>query len=190
MLQDFYCTPFPGDKACSSASTADRCHREDTFANCMAACEGSCKGVSYDPKRKWCIACSQVDQLHHHASTDTTSWATAVPGRHYAVEESTLCDSSTGPAWIVNQSSGTFPSHCSGYSLKEGKCRFATGTASECQAICDGLDACSGFTINESGCYFRSFPLDVIMAPSANNTCYRKRGESPSACLDRERRVC
>jgi len=70
-----YCGPFPGDDACKSTSTSDKCFPGGDFNNCKAQCKGGCKGVSYDSNRNWCILCKSVTSLNTHSS-----WKTATKG--------------------------------------------------------------------------------------------------------------
>ena len=79
LVEGKYCLPFPGDNACRSASTSDKCFPSTTLENCKNQCIGDCQGMSYDAGRKWCILCDSVASLADHGSWNIATNGAPLP---------------------------------------------------------------------------------------------------------------
>lgn len=128
-----YCGPFPGDDACKSTSTSDKCFPGGDFNNCKAQCKGGCKGVSYDSNRNWCILCKSVTSLNTHSSWKTATkggqgkevWA---PGRAIGQSCSKSADCNSGQCTPVSKKQ----KQCA--TCVEGSCGSAAGQRFSCRS--------------------------------------------------------
>ena len=66
-----YCGPFPGDDACKTDDTSDKCYPKSTLDECKASCGNDCSGISYDAGRKWCIKCDNLNDVISHGAWST-----------------------------------------------------------------------------------------------------------------------
>ena len=66
-----YCGPFPGDDACKTDDTSDKCYPKSTLDECKASCGNDCSGISYDAGRKWCIKCDNLNDVISHSAWNT-----------------------------------------------------------------------------------------------------------------------
>lgn len=85
----------------------------------------------------------------------------------YGLTRNVNCQGSSGNAFIVADE------NCNGL---PGRCtRKSSRTNVEgCKQICDEFEECSGFAVNDSGCYFRKGELDYSSGEDSDNDCYVK----------------
>jgi len=120
-----YCGPFPGDAACKTDDTSDKCYPKSTLDECKASCGNDCSGISYDAGRKWCIKCDNLNDVKSHGA-----WGTHKNDNHSVGDQPVMLDEPIYKGCYQDgalpgaefSSHRTLPTHHSG-NLTKDQCR-------------------------------------------------------------------
>ena len=112
-----YCGPFPGDDACKTDDTSDKCFPKSNLDECKASCGNDCSGISYDAGRKWCIKCDNLNDVISHSA-----WNTYKNDNHSVGGQPEMLDEPIYKGCYQDSSTRTLPTHHSG-NLTKDQCR-------------------------------------------------------------------
>ena len=135
-----YCGPFPGDDACKTDDTSDKCFPKSNLDECKASCGNDCSGISYDAGRKWCIKCDNLNDVISHSA-----WNTYKNDNHVKEEVNFVCKDQNLP-------------NNEGTSLSGGLANNDGGiTREQCINKCKDTNDCNGLAYKRNGtrCYIK-----------------------------------